>query len=355
MSAAPATASSPVGGSDRGRIVVQKLTKSFGSFRAVDNLSFEVSPGRVTGFLGPNGAGKTTTLRMILGLIRPTSGGSTIGGVPYVQLSDPLRVVGAALEATNFHPGRTGRDHLRVMGTAAGLPASRADELLELVGIPAAAKKPAGGYSMGMRQRLGLAGALLGDPDVLVLDEPANGLDPEGIRWLRGFLRHLAGNGKTILVSSHLLAEVEQTVDDVIILANGRLIRQGTIEELRGHPKVRVVVPDPARLAQALNGAGIATEPGDAPGTVFALTENAASVGDIAFRAGLPVHELRRQQADLEALFFELTSQGGARNRNLGAPAAGAGQPGAAPTQAPTKAPTEHVDPTSAPTEGEAL
>ncbi len=319
-------------GAGRGRIEVHSLTKTFGSFRAVDDLSFSVEPGRITGFLGPNGAGKTTTLRMILGLIRPTSGGSTIGGVPYVQLRDPLRAVGAALEATNFHPGRTGRDHLRVMATAAGLPTSRADELLELVGIPAAAKKRAGGYSMGMRQRLGLAGAMLGDPDILVLDEPANGLDPEGIRWLRGFLRHLAANGKTILVSSHLLAEVEQTVDDVIILANGKLIRQGTIEELRGQPKVRVRTPEASRLAEALHGAGMQVEAGDQPGTLLALTADPATVGDLAFRAGVPVHELAAQRADLEALFFELTSQGDARNRNLGTPAPagpGAGHDGA--------------------------
>ena len=315
VSAPPASAAPKAG---RGRIEVRNLTKSFKGFRAVDDLSFNVEPGRITGFLGPNGAGKTTTLRMILGLIRPTSGGSTIGGVPYVKLADPLRTVGAALEATNFHPGRTGRDHLRVLATSAGLPKSRADELLELVGIPAAAKKRAGGYSMGMRQRLGLAGALLGDPDILVLDEPANGLDPEGIRWLRGFLRHLAAEGKTILVSSHLLSEVEQTVDDVIILANGKLIRQGAIEELRGRPKVRVRTPDTAQLAAALRERGVDSEPGPEDGVLLALTPDARLVGDTAFDARVRVHELAAQRADLEALFFELTGHGEARNRNLG-------------------------------------
>lgn len=334
VSAPPASAAPKAG---RGRIEVHNLTKSFKGFRAVDDLSFNVEPGRITGFLGPNGAGKTTTLRMILGLIRPTSGGSTIGGVPYVKLADPLRTVGSALEATNFHPGRTGRDHLRVLATSAGLPKSRADELLELVGIPAAAKKRAGGYSMGMRQRLGLAGALLGDPDILVLDEPANGLDPEGIRWLRGFLRHLAAEGKTILVSSHLLSEVEQTVDDVIILANGKLIRQGQIDELRGEPKVRVRTPGARELAEALTASGFRVEPGEEAGIVVAYSDDPAAVGDVAFQARVPVHELARQRADLEALFFELTSQGTARNRNLGdapGPETGAGAP---QDQAPTE------------------
>ncbi|WP_244328321.1 ABC transporter ATP-binding protein [Yimella sp. cx-51] len=337
MSAPPATA----GSKERGRIEVNQLSKSFKTFRAVDDLSFSVDPGRITGFLGPNGAGKTTTLRMILGLIRPTSGSSTIGGVPYVDLANPLGTVGAALEATNFHPGRTGRDHLRVLCTSAGLPDSRADQLLELVGIPAAAKKRAGGYSMGMRQRLGLAGALLGDPDILILDEPANGLDPEGIRWLRGFLRHLAGEGKTILVSSHLLSEVEQTVDDVIILANGRLIRQGTIEELRGEPKVRVRTPDAGQLAQALQGAGIKAEPGDESGVVVAVSDDPARVGDLAYEARVRVHELTRQKADLEHLFFQLTSQGDARNRNLGAQSDQHHQPGGGGAPQAQQAPIE--------------
>ena len=206
---------------------MRDLTKKFGDFTAVDSLSFTVEPGRITGFLGPNGAGKTTTLRMLLGLVRPTHGTATIGGHRYHDIPQPMAMVGSALEATNFHPGRSGRDHLRVLADTAGVGAQRVDEMLELVGIPAAARKRAGGYSMGMRQRLGLAAAMLGDPQVLILDEPANGLDPEGIRWLRGFLRHVASQGKTVLVSSHMLQEVEQTVDDVVIISNGRLVKQG--------------------------------------------------------------------------------------------------------------------------------
>ena len=232
-----------------GRIEVRGLTKRFGSFTAVDHLDFDVEPGRITGFLGPNGSGKTTTLRMLLGLVRATAGTATIDGHRYAEIPNPLTVVGSALEATNFHPGRTGRNHLRVQAAVAGVPDSRVDELLELVGIPAAARKRAGGYSMGMRQRLGLAGALLGDPRVIILDEPANGLDPEGIRWLRGFLRHLADEGRTLLISSHMLSEVEQTVDDVVIIANGKRVAQGTVAELRGEPTAYVRTSDPDRLS----------------------------------------------------------------------------------------------------------
>ncbi|MDQ2782520.1 MAG: ATP-binding cassette domain-containing protein, partial [Actinomycetota bacterium] len=216
------------------RIEVRGLTKRFGDFTAVHELDFVVEPGRITGFLGPNGAGKTTTLRMLLGLIRPTSGSATIGGRSYHDITNPLREVGSALESTNFHPGRSGRDHLRVLAAASGISDARVDEMLELVGIPAAARKRAGGYSMGMRQRLGLAAALLGDPKAVILDEPSNGLDPEGIRWLRGFLRHLSSEGKTVLISSHLLQEVAQTVDDVVIIANGLSVAQGSIDDLRG-------------------------------------------------------------------------------------------------------------------------
>lgn len=299
-----------------GRVEVRGLTKHFGSFVAVDQLDFTVEPGRITGFLGPNGAGKTTTLRMLLGLVRPTSGTATIGGVAYHDLPNPQQTVGAALEATSFHPGRTGRDHLRVLAAAAGIPDSRVDELLELVGIPAAARKRAGGYSMGMRQRLGLAAALLGDPEVLLLDEPANGLDPEGIRWLRGFLRHLSSQGKTILVSSHLLAEVAQTVDDVVIIANGRSVAQGPIKDLEGEQTVLVRVPRRDELASALLAAGMTSTPDGADGLQVA-TPDLPRVGDIAFREGQPVHELRALQTDLESLYFQLTAQPENRNRNL--------------------------------------
>src|SRR3954471_3119369 len=233
-----------------GTILVEHLSKSFGSVRAVDDLSFEVTPGRVTGFLGPNGAGKTTTLRMLLGLVRPTSGAATIGGRAYRQIPRPLRTVGAALEAASFHPGRTARDHLRLYVPQAGVPEERAGQVLELVGLSAAADRRVGGFSLGMRQRLALATTLLGDPRVLLLDEPANGLDPEGIRWLRGFLRMLAAEGRTVLVSSHVLSEVEQTVDDVVIIARGRLAHASSLGDLAGmaRPRVRVVAPDAAAL-----------------------------------------------------------------------------------------------------------
>src|SRR4051794_17305828 len=246
-----------------GTIVVDRLTKKFGSLTAVDDLSFTVQPGRITGFLGPNGAGKTTTLRMLLGLVRQTSGTATIGGMRYAEIPRPQRTVGAALEATNFHPGRSGRNHLMVLADTAGVDSRRVDEMLELVGIPAAARRRAGGYSMGMRQRLGLAAAMLGDPQVLLLDEPANGLDPEGIRWLRGFLRHLSGEGKTILVSSHMLQEVEQTVDNVVIIANGRLIKQGTMADLHGSGGAIVRTTDADALAGALRVADVTSTSDD--------------------------------------------------------------------------------------------
>lgn len=308
------TASPPRQGA---RIEIDSLSKSFGSFRAVDNLSFTVEPGVVTGFLGPNGAGKTTTLRMLLGLVRPTGGTATIDGQTYQHLEHPQSMVGAALEATNFHPGRSGRNHLRVLAAAGGYSDRRVDELLDLVGIPAAANKRAGGYSMGMRQRLGLAAALLGDPRVLILDEPANGLDPEGIRWLRGFLRHLASEGKTILVSSHLLSEVEQTVDNVVILANGKLVRQGSIEELRGDDSVIVRSPDPERLRQALGQSRLDAVPLPTGDGLEVATTDLRVIGDLAFRAGVPIHELRVQHTDLEALFFRLTQAPENVNRNL--------------------------------------
>ncbi len=299
-----------------GTIVVDRLTKKFGSLTAVDDLSFTVEPGRITGFLGPNGAGKTTTLRMLLGLVRQTSGTATIGGKRYAEIPQPQRVVGAALEATNFHPGRSGRNHLLVLADTAGVDTRRVDEMLELVGIPAAARRRAGGYSMGMRQRLGLAAAMLGDPQVLLLDEPANGLDPEGIRWLRGFLRHLSGEGKTILVSSHMLQEVEQTVDNVVIIANGRLIKQGPIQELHGEATALVRSADPTTLAQALDRAGLASSPIE-DGALTVHSGDLRQIGEVALADGVAVHELRGKDADLEALFFELTEAPENVNRNL--------------------------------------
>ena len=314
-------------------IEVRDLTKRFGDFTAVDNLSFTVEPGRITGFLGPNGAGKTTTLRMLLGLVRPSGGSATIGGRRYHDIPRPSAVVGSALEATNFHPGRTGRDHLRVLADTAGVDTRRVDEMLELVGIPAAARKRAGGYSMGMRQRLGLAAAMLGDPDVLILDEPANGLDPEGIRWLRGFLRHLSAQGKTVLISSHMLQEVEQTVDDVVIIANGRLVKQGAMADLHsGGAQTIVRSTDLDALAGALRVADVTTTTRD--GALYADTSDLRLIGDVALRAGLPIYELKGATTDLEALFFELTE---GTNRNLGSTAGSLGPQASATDEGTTR------------------
>ncbi|SMC58727.1 ABC-type multidrug transport system, ATPase component [Kibdelosporangium aridum] len=212
-------------------IAVEKLSKRFGDVHAVDDLSFTVRPGSVTGFLGPNGAGKTTTLRMLLGLVSPSSGTATIDGKRYVDLETPIKSVGAVLESTAFHPGHTARVHLRVLCTAAGISPNRVDEVLELVDLRSAGTRRIGGFSLGMRQRLAVASALLGDPAVLILDEPANGLDPEGIHWLRGFLRALAVDGRTVLVSSHVLTEMAKTIDDVIVINHGKLVATGPLSE----------------------------------------------------------------------------------------------------------------------------
>ena len=291
------------------RIEVRGLTKHFGKVVAVQDLTFTVEPGRITGFLGPNGAGKTTTLRMLLSLVTPTSGTATIGGVRYADLQQPQRVVGAALEAASFHPGRNARNHLRVLGQTCGMGADRADHLLELVGLTAAAKRRVGGFSMGMRQRLGLAGALVGDPSVLILDEPANGLDPEGIRWLRGFLRALAAEGRTILVSSHMLSEVQQTVDDVVIISQGRAVKQSTLAELEAEARAGVLVrtADPAALGSLARRAGWDSDPGE-DGGLLVRGVSAPEVGRAAFGAGLEVHELRPVGSDLESTFFRLVS-----------------------------------------------
>jgi ABC-2 type transport system ATP-binding protein len=299
-----------------GRIVVDQLTKRFGGkILAVDRLSFTVEPGSVTGFLGPNGAGKTTTLRMVLGLVHPTSGRATIGGLPYRRLPAPSRMVGAALESASFHPARTARNHLRVLCIVAGLPYSRADEVLDLVGLHDAARRKVRTYSMGMRQRLALAAALLGDPRVVVLDEPANGLDPDGIRWLRGLLRHLASQGRTVLVSSHQLNEMQEIADRVVILNRGRLVRSGSIEELTsGTDSVVVRTPNIAAMHTALTGQHVQVEQPD-PATLRIRGLSAEQVGHLAFAGGVELHELRADRFDLEDLFFSLTGgahQGGA-------------------------------------------
>jgi ABC-2 type transport system ATP-binding protein len=292
------------------RIDVQGLTKTFGTTRALQDLSFSVRPGVVTGFLGPNGSGKTTTLRCLLGLVTPDAGTATIDGRAYRDLPDPVRVVGAALEASSFHPGRTARAHLQVMALAARVPLDRCDALLTQVGLAEAADRRVGGFSLGMRQRLALAQALLGDPAVLLLDEPANGLDPAGIAWLRGFLRALAAEGRTVLVSSHVLSEVEQTVDDVVVIARGRLVRQGTLAEIDSGPaNVLVRTPTPQALREAL--AGLVVE--DLPeGLLRVQGSTAAQVGHAAHTAGVELHELTPEASDLERVFLDMTGEGSA-------------------------------------------
>lgn len=295
---------------------VRSLTKEFGrSVRAVSDLSFRVEPGRVTGFLGPNGSGKTTTLRCLLGLVTPTSGETLVGGQPYRELHEPLRVVGAALEASGFHPGRTARGHLSVVAASAGIPRTRVTEVLELVGLAEAATRKVGGYSLGMRQRLSLATALLGDPSVLILDEPANGLDPEGIAWLRNFLRSLAAEGRTVLVSSHVLSEVQLTVDDVVIIRKGELVSYGSLDDLSSGMTARVIVrsPDAIRLAEAIHQHETTSVTTDAGGALLVAGMSATQIGDLAFAQGIVLHELHTEAHDLEAVFLELTSsEGGA-------------------------------------------
>jgi ABC-2 type transport system ATP-binding protein len=291
-------------------IEVERLTKRFGSTLAVDDLSFSVQPGMVTGFLGPNGAGKSTTLRAILSLVHPDSGSTKVLGRPYVELERPGQQVGAVLEAFDAHPGRSGRNHLRVLATGAGVPQQRVDEVLAMVELSDAARRRAGGYSLGMRQRLGLAAALLGDPEVLVLDEPANGLDPQGIRWLRDFLRSLASEGRTVLISSHVLAEVAQTVDEVVIIHRGKLIRHAAMAEVEamaaGSTTVRT--PDAERLVLLLVREDIdvhALEDGR-----LAVGAPPERVGEIAAANGVVLHELMTERASLEEVFLQLTSAG---------------------------------------------
>jgi ABC-2 type transport system ATP-binding protein len=300
----------PAGKLPDGRIVVSGLTKEYRGVKAVDNLSFVVEPGRVTGFLGPNGAGKTTTLRMLLNLVEPTSGTATIGGTRYADLDQPIRRVGGVLEASAAHKGRTGRDHLRVICQSAGIPLARADEVLELVGLTVAGGRAFGAYSLGMRQRLGLAAALLGDPQVLILDEPANGLDPEGIRWMRDLLRTLAAHGRTVLLSSHLLAEMKLLADDLIIIAAGRLAARGTVASVASSMtdggRILVRTPEPGKLAAVLSSDAVVTPAGD--GDVYITGVDAVAVGDAALRAGIAIYQLVTERPDLEAAFLELTA-----------------------------------------------
>ncbi len=305
------TVSRPVRGAT---VEVRGLTKRFGSLTAIDDLSFTVEPGRVTGFLGPNGAGKTTTLRILLDLASATSGTCSIGGRRYRDIPEPARQVGAVLEATNFHPSRRARAHLEMLAIESGIEISRIDPMLELVGLTADARRKVGGYSLGMRQRLQLAGALLGDPGVLILDEPSNGLDPQGIAWLRDLLRHLAAEGRTVLVSSHVLAEMAQTVDDVVIVSRGRLRVQGPLSLLtsRSRSSMRVRTPERDRLAAVAHDAGLAPRP-VGEDVLFVEGATPETLGPLIASNGIVVYELVQVNQDLESLFLELTTSMTAR------------------------------------------
>jgi len=301
-------------------IEVRDLTKKFGSTLAVDHLSFTVQPGRVTGFLGPNGAGKSTTMRIILGLDHPTSGTATINGKPYADLPTPLRTVGAVLEAKSVHTGRSARNHLLFLAQTQGLPSSRVDAMLDLVGLRPVANKRAGGFSLGMSQRLGVAAAMLGDPQILLLDEPVNGLDPEGVLWIRNLMKHLASEGKTVLVSSHLMNEMAVTADHIIVVGRGRLLADAATEEViaRGSGQsVRVRTPDPQRLTELIAAEGghavlvTASENGNGASDVPVMTVTgmpAARIGELAASASVVLHELTPQLASLEEAFLELTA-----------------------------------------------
>ncbi len=289
-------------------IEVRSLTKRFGDTVAVDDLSFTVQPGLVTGFLGPNGAGKSTTMRMILGLDRPNSGSALVNGRPYASLPDPLSEVGSLLDAQDVHGGRTARSHLLALAQSNGLAARRVDEVLELTGIGAVAKKRVKGYSLGMSQRLGIAGALLGDPKVLMFDEPVNGLDPEGIQWIRNFMRYLAGQGRTVFVSSHLMSEMALTADHLIVIGRGKLMADLSTAEFIENSStntIRVRSPQSDDLARLLVGKGFAVTPLD--GYLQVAGIECAQVGDLAAEQHLTIHELYEEKASLEEAFMELT------------------------------------------------
>ena len=294
-------------------VEIESLTKRFGTVEAVRDLSFRVEAGHVTAFLGPNGAGKSTTLRALLGLVKATSGSATFGGKAYEELDAPSRRVGAVLEDASFHPGRSGRNHLRVLAAAGEHPDGRVDEVLRIVGLADAADRLVKGYSLGMRQRLALAAALLGDPEVLVLDEPANGLDPPGIRWLRDLMRHQASEGRAVLVSSHVLAEVAQSADEVVVIARGRLRAQGPIAEVLGGADgaaTFVRSPDAERLARTLAARGLRVEPAE-PSALLVHGTGPETVGRAAGEEGITLFELYARSRSLEDAFFELTGEEG--------------------------------------------
>lgn len=304
-SAADARRGEPGAPDDAYTVKVDHVTKRYGDNTVVDDLSFAVGPGLVTGFLGPNGSGKSTTMKIMLDLAAANQGGATIGGHRYRELADPARTVGAMIESDAFHPGRSGRNHLRILADATGIPHSRVDEMLEQVGLAAAANRKVGGYSLGMRQRLGLAGALMGEPAVLILDEPGNGLDPQGIRTLRDLLRSHAAQGGTVFVSSHLLSEMEHLADDVVVINRGRLVTHGSLAELQ-QAAALVRTAEPGRLAAELERAGATTQ-GHGPDGLVVRGMALDEIGERAFAAGAALHELSPHAGSLEELFLEWT------------------------------------------------
>lgn len=320
-------------------IEVHGLTKRFGDVVAVDNLSFEVVAGRVTGFLGPNGSGKTTTLRMLLGLVSATQGTATFSGRPYQQLDKPFHHVGAVLEATSFHPSRRAEDHLKMVAVAAGIPISRVAETLALVGLADVARRRVGKFSLGMRQRLELATALLGDPEILILDEPANGLDPQGIQWLRTFIRYQASAGRAVLVSSHLLSEMEETVDDVVIVSQGRLVLQTTLAELATQAGttigMRVRSPEVARLVGVLESQRVGSRP-TSTDTIVIDGATPEWLGPVLAQHQIVVYELVHERGSLEDVFLSLTH--GFRAAEPGVPAR-ASHPSDGPPDGPASHP----------------
>jgi len=291
-------------------IEARGLTKRYGSTLAVDNLSFSVAPGKITGFLGPNGAGKTTTMRMILGLDQPTSGAVTVNGQPFARLAQPMRQVGALLDAKALHGGRSAYSHLLCLAQTNNLPAQRAREVLALVGLTEVARKRAKGFSLGMGQRLGIAAALLGDPQILMFDEPVNGLDPEGILWIRNLMKALAAEGRTVFVSSHLMSEMENTADHLVVIGRGKLIADCTVAEFiaaNSQRTVRVRTPQPDQLAKVVaTASGTVRDDGD--GVLLVGGLDASQIGDLAFDNGVRLHELAPVHASLEQAFMELTA-----------------------------------------------
>ena len=290
-------------------IEAYELTKRYGDKTAVDTVSFTIAPGTVTGFLGPNGAGKSTTMRMIMGLDRPTSGSVTVNGKPYGAHRSPLREVGALLDAKAVHPGRSARSHLRTMAATHHIPTSRVDEVIEMTGLAGVAGKRVGGFSLGMGQRLGIAAALLADPRTLILDEPVNGLDPEGVQWVRQLVRGLAAEGRTVFLSSHLMSEMAQTADQLLVIGRGRIITAGPVQKVIDSVSgggVRVRSPQAAELAAALSGAGVTVTSPQA-GTLEVSGTTAEHIGEVAFTHGLLLHELSPRSASLEEAYMSLT------------------------------------------------